>query len=205
MNGIGYRRSSCSSGWRGEFPKAIALAIVLATGGVGNRADAGERSARIHRGKLGYSIPYLGPVDESGRRWKRIRVEDSDLAFRAAGGGYAAISSHCDEPQLDLRILARQLLVGLQDRVERGTEAFPFAGGAAFSQVVEAVAEEKPVYAKTVTWLRGGCVVDWILVTASPISAFEPIFDSWWRGFDPGTMPAGSVPETSEFETGDPS
>ena len=165
----------------------------------------GEESVQIYRNReLGYTIPYpaSGP-DGEAPRWKRVRVDDVDLAFRARDESHLAIKSRCDVGPRDPKLLARQLLVGLKDRKRQRVEVLEFAGGEVFTQVVDALVDDRPVHAKTVTWLRGGCVVDWYLVTANPLALLEPIFDSWWRGFDPGEIPQARADVAGEPAAGD--
>lgn len=180
-----------------ERDRVMAAVLVMAmcwvTSCAGGRSEWRAAEGRISHMQIGYSIPDLArreggdPADAMG--WNRVRVPEADLAFRADDRSYVAISSRCDVEQTEPQLLARQLLIGLKKRIKKSEASFDFAGGKVFSQVFAAEAGDSSVYAKTVTWLRGGCIVDWYLVTTSPPDRAESAFDSWWQGFDPGSIP----------------
>ena len=72
-------------------------------------------------------------------------------------------------------------------------EAFAFAGGQAFRQRVESEDEDGMViFTRTVTLVREGCVVDWMLVESLAVPEVVSSFDRWWRAFMPGEMPKSS-------------
>jgi hypothetical protein len=188
--------STCLKPWhrhisQGDFFACLLVVVIAVMICAGNGSAKDRVEKRYRHKKLGYTIPYLDRAEEeAGINWKRIRVADADLAFRAEDRSHAAISSRCEVPETELRILARHLVIGLEERVRVRAENFEFAQGAAYSQVFDAVVAEAPVHAKTVTWFRAGCVVDWYLVTTGSLVEVEPAFDSWWRAFDPGEIPA---------------
>lgn len=175
------------SGW------AVAVGSLLLAGGVAGCANTVGRSERFEHAELGYSVPYPQQVDPSqASAWREVRVKDADIAFRGPSDAFVAISSRCDESQTDPAVLGRQLLIGLQNRTRLASERFEFAGGLAYSQVVEASEGDHLIRTKTVTLVRGGCVVDWVLVATGFPPEVEETFDSWWQGFDPGAMPGSA-------------
>ncbi len=175
------------------YSAAVAFGALLLTVSITACVSArGEGGRYLHR-ESGYSLPDPNQLGDSAKRvWRKVQVAEADFAFRGPNEAYMAISSHCDESGTDPAALGAQLLVGLSDRTRVEQERFAFAGGDAFLQSVEATQDDIPVRARTITWVRGGCVVDWVLVTAGSFPDVEETFDSWWRGFDPGSMPAAS-------------
>jgi hypothetical protein len=148
---------------------------------------------RFEHAELGYFVPYPQNLAVEPRiAWREFRVEDTDLAFRGPDDTFMAISSHCDGQNKDPAVLGKQLLVGLPNRSSVSRDQFEFAGGHAFSQVVDSTHETSSVQTKTVTWVRGNCVVDWVLAAPESIAAVEAVFDEWWGNFDPGSMPGSS-------------
>ena len=180
---------------------AVFIGIFFLAGSIAGCASMGDGRGRYEHPEWGYSVPYPNQVAASeGNAWRKVRVEDADLAFRGPNDAFMALSSHCDESEDDPAVLGSQLLVGLQNRTRVASERFEFAGGHVFSQIVEATQGDVAVRTKTITLVRGGCVVDWVLAALDSLpdlpDAIET-FDSWWRGFDPGSMP-GSVDGLAE-------
>ncbi len=164
----------------------ILFLTVLNTACASAPRDGGRRYEHPERG---YSLPDPNQLEGATQKnWRKLRVADADFAFRGPNDVFMAISSHCDEAEVEPAALARQLLVGLSNRTRVEHESFVFADGNAFLQSVEATQDDSVIRAKTVTWVRGGCVVDWVLVTSGSLFDAEQTFDAWWRGFDPGSM-----------------
>ena len=179
----------------------IEIVCVLLAAGAVACASSGFRSGIYTDDETGYSIPDPNLVSAAeGLIWSRESVNGTDLAFRGPDDAFLAISSHCDATELSPAVLGRQLLVGLKDRKLSLREEFEFAGGKAFRQIVDAVDKAgDSVRTNTVTLVRAGCVVDWMLVAKGPMPEVEASFDRWWRAFDPGRMPVvASVPAPAE-------
>lgn len=175
------------------------IACLLALGGSVSCASTGIESGVYTHPEIGYSIPEPDRVaDEASPAWRRTRVEGTDIAYRAPDESYLAVSSHCDEKEVRPGVLARQLLVGLKNRELTMRKEFEFAGGRAFAQRVESTDEAgRVIHTRTITLVRGGCVVDWVLVTRNLDTSVAGSFESWWQAFDPGEMPAADL-ETAE-------
>lgn len=188
---MSWTRSGNWGGW------SVVIGILCTAVELAGCASAGGGLERFEHRKLGYSIPYPERLDPSTDAvWKRLRVEHADLAYRGPGDAMIAISSRCDDSQTDPVLLGRQLLIGLRNRTRLQSERFEFAGGHAFSQVVKAREAGVPVRTKTVTWVRGGCVIDWVLAAPDFLPGLEATFDLWWQGFDPGRI-SGGVPSAT--------
>lgn len=169
--------------------RAAVLIVFLFNVIIGCVGTVDDRT-RFEHPEWGFSVPYPQSfVAASEITWRKLRVKDTDLAFRGPNDTFMAISSQCREQNADPAVLGRQLLVGLPNRSAVSRERFEFAGGLAFSQVVNSVKDDASVQTKTVTWVRGDCVVDWVLAAPDSIAEVETVFDLWWRGFDPGSMP----------------
>ncbi len=177
---------------------SVVVGISCLAGVLAGCASTGGSSERFEHAKLGYSIPYPERMDPSQQAaWQRLKIKDADLAYRGPGDSMMAISSRCNEKQTDPVVLGRQLLIGLHNRTRLTSARFEFAGGHAFSQVVRSREGDVSVRTKTVTLVRGGCVIDWVLAAPDLPPALEETFDRWWREFDPGAMP-GSAEDLGE-------
>ena len=166
--------------WAAVLGLLVPLAAGCASRGL---TDEGFR----HRDH-GYRLPH--PPAAEGVRWRVVSVEDAHVAYVSADDAYMAHDSRCNEPDDDPAVLGRQLLVGLGTRERIESNDFDFAGGRAFSQLVEAVDETgERVRTRTVTLVRAGCVFDWLLVAAPDHPAHEADFEAWWRSFDPSNGP----------------
>ena len=79
-----------------------------------------------------------------------------------------ALLSRCRKTGSTPQLLARNLLIGLDDR--ELVQAGPIAVGPAegWSQTVAATREGAPVQLRSVTLKSGSCIFDWILVTSGP-------------------------------------
>jgi len=177
---------------------APAALIVLLVAGIAGCANSAEHWTRYEHVEWGYSVPYPQLLATSmTRAWRELRVKDADLAFRGPGGAFMTISSQCGKQSGDPAVLARQLLVGLENRKPVSKKRFEFAGGQAYTQTIDSSGDERAVRTKTVTLVRGDCVVDWLLTALGSLADVEASFDVWWRAFDPGSMPESTdhVPE----------
>lgn len=169
-------------------------------------ATVGMRSGIYTDPEVGYSIPHPNQLadetsQENSPRWIRAQVSGTDLAYRGPDDAFLALSSHCEELEFRPAVLARQLLVGLKNRELLSKEEFDFAGGRAFRQRVTSEDEEGGlIRMRTVTLVRAGCVVDWVMVSKHDVPEVDASFDRWWNAFDPGSMPApvSATPETAE-------
>lgn len=164
-------------------------------------AGSGFKHGIYTQPEVGYSIPdpnRLAPAqaESEAKAWSRTSIRGADLAYHGPHDAYMALSSHCDEDETRPALLARQLLVGLEKRKRLSAEEFEFAGGQAFRQSIQSLDESgEALRTRTVTLVRGGCVVDWVMVVPGSVPEVEETFDRWWQAFDPGTMPGAVVTE----------
>jgi hypothetical protein len=174
---------------------AIALAAALA-GSMGCAASAprydGERYLVAEHG---FSI--AAPPGE-GASWRRVAVGGAVLAFRGIPGTEAEFASmsvlrRCEGAPTQPRLAARQLLIGLSERVILEDRAVEIAGGEGWLQTLEASDDDIRVRLRTVTRLEGGCSVDWVLISPPDQPGLDAAFDAWWSSWR--AEPAG--PEVS--------
>jgi len=146
---------------------------------------ADPRSFRV-AGDVATGSPEAG---SSGRPWKRVEIEGADLAFRATGDPGVTtmvVTSRCDQPEAELRILARHLLIGVARRQWLGAGPAVVAGHDAWVQSFESLGDGVPVRVKTVSTRVGrDCVVDWVLASSGDFERSLPDFDRWWASFEP--------------------
>ena len=90
-------------------------------------------------------------------------------------------------------MLARSLLIGVDQRVLR--QSGPVAVGSlqGWSQVVDVEESGRVRRLKTVTLLAERCSYDFLLIAGDDFEGLEPGFDAWWGGFETGLLiPAGA-------------
>ncbi len=146
------------------------------------------RSDRGH-----YSIAKPGG---EGSAWRRVRVEGAEIAFQGPDGATLSLIEHCGRPLAKPRILARQLLIGLEGRTLTDEGPLPSDESRGWVQWLEATAEGKAIRLKTVTRVIGTCSYDWILVVQDGLERHEPVFDAWCESF------RTSAPEAGRGESG---
>ena len=154
----------------------VALAALsCATGSMVTHPDSYENRKR------GYEI---GRPDVPPGSWKRITLRGADLAFqRSAVDGPAvsmALLSECGRPQADAGTLARQLLIGLDERFRVASGPVEVAGRPAWSQTFETREGGQRIRVKSVTLTSGRCTFDWVLVAPGDFGEAEQEFDRWW-------------------------
>jgi hypothetical protein len=135
-----------------------------------------------------YSIAKPGG---EGSAWRRVRVEGAEIAFQGPDGATLSLIERCGRPLAKPRILARQLLIGLEGRKLTGEGPLPSDESRGWVQWVEAPAEGGVIRLKTVTRVIGTCSYDWILVVSDGLERHEPVFDAWWGSFRTTTLEPG--------------
>lgn len=147
---------------------------------------------RLRHRELGYRIDL--PADLPGASWQRVDVEGADVAWAleegtatASGATHISLSSSCRKTAAKAAVLARQLALGTQQGDRLASEAVALGAAEGWSQSFEAVEEGVALRVKTVTLMSGGCVYDWVLVTpaSDAFARIDPVFDAWWRSFEP--------------------
>ena len=164
---------------------AILLPACASSGG-------GAATERFRHGEHGYSL--APPVAVEDVAWRSVDLADAAVAYRGPNAAWMALSSNCTQAKHeDPATLGRQLLVGISDRERLESESFDFADGQAFRQLVESRGPGRRVRTRTVTLVRGDCVLDWVLAVPVGQPAVEQSFESWWRGLEFEAVP---VPQT---------
>ncbi len=162
-------------------------AVLLAALGLAACASSGLKlgsDGRYRSKDLGYAIdaPRFAEPDE----WRKVKVDDTDLAWRTDDGRSMSLASSCRRTRAKPALLARQLLIGVpRDDI---VSAHPVAlrGDPGWAQVVDTGGEDHSIRIQTVTVVGGGCVYDWVLVGhAGPrFEASVDTFDRWWSSFE---------------------
>jgi hypothetical protein len=164
----------------------LSLVALVCGGCAGSRAVfEPEGPNRLHHRRLDYSIDR--PAVEGLPGWRRVELDESDLAVRHGDGSALALASSCRATKATPRQLAFHLrhasgatLVGVGVDVEQ-------AGLPGHAQALERV--EGPAWTRmdTVTLRGARCTYDFLLVApdAERLAELEPAFESWWRSFRP--------------------
>jgi hypothetical protein len=126
------------------------IAVAFAAGCAGDLA-MGEDGYR-HR-RHGYTVSVPAP------EWERVSVDGATLAFRR-GRETMSLQSRCGRPVATPAIMARQLLIGIEDRDLRQAGPVAVDGRDGWTQTFDARTEGGPVRVKTVTLVAGRCTFD---------------------------------------------
>jgi hypothetical protein len=170
------------------------LAGVLLLASAGACASGGVRLVEGRYVAASSRFSIASPAGE-GERWSRAHVDGAVLSFRGRSGGPAAgaalsLLERCGAPVAEPRLLARELLIGLEQREEEGGAAVVVAGAPAWRQAVRATADGRRVELRSVTRVAGDCTTDFVLVAPHVDAGMEADFDAWWRSYRPGPEPA---------------
>jgi hypothetical protein len=133
---------------------------------------------RWHDRRHGYSVA------SPGETWKAVDLPGAALAFRGPGDRRMSLAVRCGRPpRAAPQLLARQLLIGLEERHVLEEGPVTLAGGPAWRQTVEARDGGTAVRLDTLTGVLGGCVHDWVLVSPEGTPAAAPEFEAFWSSF----------------------
>lgn len=173
----GFARRRCRAERRVRSPSGRALVLTLL-------AVAGCASPVTLRGGMYHHTDRDYAVRAPGGSWSRISHERADLAFRGPGGAVMAMTSRCGSgTRASPAILARKLLIGLDDYRVRNGGPVSIAGRDGWRQTVETVQDGETVHLKTVTTKSEHCVYDFVLTAGASFEEVEPDFDVWWSSF----------------------
>ena len=177
------RRGGRIAGLRAATVGGLVAAAGLWLGCAGPVASVDEPDGRayVHR-RLGYTIDHPARP-RSGSVWERQRVDGTDLAFVGPDGAVMSLFHDCEKTAAPPRLLARNLMIGIQDRAVRESGEVSLHGDPGWSIVFDTEQSGVPVRIKAVTLRGGECVFDWVLVTRHGFREPEQTFDQWWQSF----------------------
>ena len=138
----------------------------------------------------------IGLPDGPGPPWKKVSVEGAVIAYRRRGSETMALQSRCGRPVAAPAVMARHLVIGLDERTLRQAGPVVLEGLDGWVQVFDTRQDGVVVRVKTVTVVAGGCTFDWTLAAAGSFEDAESAFDAWWQTFhlDAESVAAG-VPQ----------
>ena len=147
----------------------------------------------VHRSR-GFSIADPTRSAASGARWSAVPVEGSVLSFRESGGASMSLVQQCGVLPDDLRLLARELLIGLDEReiIEEGPVSVGGAPG--WRIAARARHEGRAVRLRAVTRRLGPCSVDFLLIAPQQSPDLEADFQGWWGSFRASSAARGAEP-----------
>lgn len=126
----------------------------------------------------------IAAPDGPGPAWQRVEVEGAGLAFLRPGPDSLSLLSRCGRPVAEAQLMARHLVIGMDDRTLLAAGPILVAGHGGWTQTLETTSDERPVRVKTVTLVVGDCTFDWILAAAGSFTPAEQAFDAWWQSFE---------------------
>jgi len=153
------------------------LCALLACAGPLRRTPDG----RFHHDRHHYTI--AAPPTVSGVTWKRVDVDGADLAFRGSDTSLLTVMSEC-RPVGEARasLLARQLLIGIDERQRVESHPVALHGDPGWMQVFRTLDGRREVEVRSVTIRGGRCVFDMLWV-GPPGAPGADAFDGWWSSF----------------------
>lgn len=148
-------------------------------------ASTHDGATRLTHRTLGYAIEE--PVWATAAGWRRVELDESDLAYRDESGTAVSLASSCPNTRATVATLARHVTIGTprSDLVAAGP--IEQNGAPGWTQTFDTVQDGATIRVKVVTVLADGCIYDWLLVSRGiePFVANEPAFDSWIESFEP--------------------
>ena len=162
------------------------LLVVLQTAACAS--DLVFENGRYHHRRHHYSIASPGG---EGSAWRRVEVEGAELVFRGPGRATMSLMEQCGSPPAEARVLARQLLIGLEERTLLSEGPLGAGETPGWMQRIDAVQDGEVIRLKTVTRVIGQCGYDWILIVPGELEEHETVFDRWWESFRSATPEAG--------------
>ncbi len=137
--------------------------------------------ATFKRGKLTYQT---GGLPET---WKRIGVEDANLAFKHKDGGAIVCNAICGDADIrdvPLDVLINQSLFGVEAQKEISREELKLDGRAAVRTRVSGSMDGVPIELDLVVMKKDNCTFDFQLVTTpEEFTARQPDFERFFRAF----------------------
>jgi len=176
----------------GAYAFGVCLCLLVVFQASACSSDLLLEDGRYQPRRRHYSIAEPGG---EGSVWRRVRVEGAEIAFKGPGRANMSLIEHCGRSVAAPRSLARQLLIGLEERtlVEEGPLDADETWG--WVQRLDATADGERLQLKTVTRVIGACSYDWILIVPGELERHEPVFDDWRRSFRSATPEAGGGEE----------
>ena len=168
---------------RGAHRLGITLWLLVILHASACASDLAFEDGRYQHRRRRYSI---ATPDGEGSEWRRVRAGGTVLAFQGPGGATMSLIEECGLPPAEPRILARQLLIGVEGwtLVEEGPVGE--GGSLGWQQRVDAARNGETVQLESVTRVIGQCSYDWILIVPGELGGLETVFDRWWRSFRSG-------------------
>jgi hypothetical protein len=154
------------------------LLVVLQTAACAS--DLVFEDGRYHHRRRHYSIK---SPEAEGSTWQRLPVEGAELVFQGPERATMSLMEQCGSPAPEPRLLARQLLIGLEGRTLLSEGPLEGGGAPGWVQRIDAVEGGEVVRLKTVTRVIGQCGYDWILIVPGELGEHEAVFDRWWKSF----------------------
>lgn len=152
----------------------VTLAMPLALACAGDPMTASN--GRLRHQRDGYSV--ARPPDPP---WTRISIKEAAVAYRAPGPAFMSLFSRCNRPVASPKIMARHLVIGLGERIERQAGPVQVGGLQGWSQIFDTQQDGSTTRVKTVTIVAGACTFDWLLSAKQGFEEAEPSFDAWWQ------------------------
>lgn len=122
--------------------------------------------------------------------WERAHAEGADLALRRADGAAMSVTSRCEGVDVPPALLARRLRPDRATRPVQKMKKLEVAGAPARRQRFETERDGHVLRITTLTRVAPPCVQDFVLVAPAAVAAdAEPVFEAWWKSFEPGPRP----------------
>jgi hypothetical protein len=171
---------------------SVLLCTALAAGCAADGVWAPSQDRLVHR-RQGFSVPDPARADAA---WRRVEVERAALAYARDGGARLSLHSECDRVPPAPQVLARALLIGIDEKVLRQSGPVAVRDWQGWSQVLDVQEGARVLRLKTVTLVAEACSFDFVLVAGDDFEALETGFDAWWAGFLYGEL---APPESGEL------
>ncbi len=91
-----------------------------------------------------------------------------------------SLISRCDRSVASPQMMSRQLTIGMRPLARHRAAPVVVRGVNGWTQTLDVARGNGTVRLKTVTFVSGGCSVDFVLVAPDEFAERERAFDDWW-------------------------
>jgi hypothetical protein len=147
---------------------ALVFVLLVTTGATWACAGASFANGIYDDGIVRYRVGPRGP------HWKRVEVEDNDLAFHDPAVGTVSVNSTCEDYEdVPQAALMNHLLMGTTERRFRIEETVTVDGRGARHVIADVELDGVPVTLEVFLLNRDGCVYDIVYTAAREVHERE--------------------------------
>ena len=163
----GAKRAALAGGWVASCVLGLLLAPACA-------GDLVAENGRLRHREHGYGVAVPDPA------WQRASADGAQLVYRGPSGSVMSLISRCDRSVASPQMMSRQLTIGMRPLARHHAAPVVVRGVNGWTQALDVAQGDDTFRLKTVTFVSGGCSLDFVLVAPDDFAERERVFDGWW-------------------------